>query len=266
MSIPLSYAAADSATMLRRNLRHLLRYPSMTIMVAGLPVVFLLIFVYVFGGILGAGLGHGGGRAAYLAYVTPGIVLLSLYGSATATAVSVATDMTQGIMARFRTMAIARSAVLTGHVLGSVIQALLGCGIVLGVALAIGFRPTASPLAWLGVLGILAMIVFAFTWLAVVLGLVARSPEEASNTPTLLMVLGFLGSGFVPTGSMPTALRWFAEYQPFTPVTQTLRALLLGMPVGNNAIIAVAWCAGLTAVSYLLAIRLFRRDLRPAAH
>ena len=105
MSIPLSYAAADSATMLRRNLRHLLRYPSMTIMVSGLPVVFLLIFVYVFGGILGAGLGHGGGRAAYLAYVTPGIVLLSLYGSATATAVSVATDMTQGIMARFRTMA-----------------------------------------------------------------------------------------------------------------------------------------------------------------
>ncbi len=266
MSIPLSYAAADSATMLRRNLRHLLRYPSMTIMVAGLPVVFLLIFVYVFGGILGAGLGHGGGRAAYLAYVTPGIVLLSLYGSATATAVSVAMDMTQGIMARFRTMAIARSAVLTGHVVGSVIQALLGCGIVLGVALAIGFRPTASPLAWLGVLGTLTMIVFAFTWLAVVLGLVARSPEEASNTPTLLMVLGFLGSGFVPTGSMPTALRWFAEYQPFTPVTQTLRALLLGTPVGNNAIIAVAWCAGLTAVSYLLAIRLFRRDLRPAAH
>jgi ABC-2 type transport system permease protein len=266
MSIPLSYAAADSATMLRRNLRHLLRYPSMTIMVSGLPVVFLLIFVYVFGGILGAGLGHGGGRAAYLAYVTPGIVLLSLYGSATATAVSVATDMTQGIMARFRTMAIARSAVLTGHVLGSVIQALLGCGIVLGVALAIGFRPAASPLAWLGVLGTLAMIVFAFTWLAVVLGLVARSPEEASNTPTLLMVLGFLGSGFVPTGSMPAALRWFAEYQPFTPVTQTLRALLLGTPVGNNAIIAVAWCAGLTAVSYLLAIRLFRRDLRPVAH
>ncbi|HEY1643669.1 MAG TPA: ABC transporter permease [Streptosporangiaceae bacterium] len=266
MSIPLSYAAADSATMLRRNLRHLLRYPSMTIMVAGLPVLFLLIFVYVFGGILGAGLGHGGGRAAYLAYVTPGIVLLSLYGSATATAVSVAMDMTQGIVARFRTMAIARSAVLTGHVLGSVIQGLLGCGVVLGVALAIGFRPAAGPLAWLGVAGTLAMIVFAFTWLSVVLGLVARTPEEASNTPTFLMVLGFLGSGFVPTGSMPAALRWFAEYQPFTPVTQTLRALLLGTPVGNNAIIAVAWCAGLTAVSYVLAIRLFRRDLRPVAH
>jgi ABC-2 type transport system permease protein len=266
MSIPLSYAAADSATMLRRNLRHLRRYPAMTIMVAGLPIVFLLIFVYVFGGTLGAGLGHGGGRAAYLAYVTPGIILLGLSGSATATAVSVATDMTQGIMARFRTMAIARSAVLTGHVLGSLIQGLLGCGIVLGAALAIGFRPAASPLAWLGVLGTLSMIIFAITWLSVVLGLIARSAEEASNTPTLLMVLSFLGSGFVPTGSMPTALRWFAEYQPFTPVIQTMRALLLGTPVGSNAIIAAAWCAGISAVSYLLARKLFRRDLRPAAH
>ena len=127
MSIPLSYAAADSATMLRRNLRHLLRYPSMTIMVAGLPVVFLLIFVYVFGGILGAGLGHGGGRAAYLAYVTPGIVLLSLYGSATATAVSVAMDMTQGIMARFRTMAIARSAVLTRTMMAGSVRGNCSC-------------------------------------------------------------------------------------------------------------------------------------------
>lgn len=265
MSIPLSCAAADTATMLRRNLRHLLRYPAMTIMVAGLPIVFLFIFVYVFGGTLGAGLGHGGGRAAYLAYVTPGIILLGLSGSATATAVSVATDMTQGIMARFRTMAIARSAVLTGHVLGSLIQGLLGCAIILGVALAIGFRPAAGPLAWLGVIGTLAMIVFAVTWLSVVLGLVARSAEEASNTPTILMVLPFLGSGFVPTASMPTALRWFAEYQPFTPVMQTLRALLTGAPAGNSAIIAAAWCAGISAVSYLLAVRLFRRDLRPAA-
>jgi ABC-2 type transport system permease protein len=273
MSIPLSYVAADSATMLRRNLRHLLRYPAMTFMIAALPVVFLFIFVYVFGGTLGAGLGHGaglpaagagtGGRGAYLAYVTPGIILLGLSGSATATAVSVATDMTQGIMARFRTMAIARSAVLTGHVLGSLIQGLLGCAVILGVALAIGLRPAASPLAWLGVLGTLAMIVFAITWLSVVLGLVARSAEEASNTPTILMVLPFLGSGFVPTSSMPAVLRWFAEYQPFTPVMQTLRALLLGTPVGNSAIIAVAWCAGISAVSYLLAIRLFRRDLRP---
>jgi ABC-2 type transport system permease protein len=266
MSIPLSYAATDSATMLRRNLRHLLRYPAMTVMVAGLPIVFLLIFVYVFGGTLGAGLGHASGsRGAYLAYVTPGIILLGLAGSSTATAVSVATDMTEGIIARFRTMAISRSSVLTGHVLGSMIHSLFGSAVVLCVALALGFRPAASPLAWLGVLGTVAMITFAITWLSVVFGLVASNAEAASNLPSFLMVLPFLGSGFVPAQSMPAGLRSFAEYQPFTPVIQTLRGLLTGAPIGNNAIIAAAWCAGIALLSYLWARKLFRRDPRPVA-
>jgi ABC-2 type transport system permease protein len=260
----LSYAVTDSATMLRRSLRHMLRYPSMTLQLIGIPVIFLLIFVYVFGGTLGAGLGGvSGGRSAYVSYVTPGIILLTVAAASTSTAISVAMDMTEGIIARFRTMAISRASVLTGHVLGSMIQSMLSIVVVLGVALLIGFRPTAGPVAWIAVIGVLAMTTFALTWLSVAFGLVSKSVEAASNLPMLLVLLPFLGSGFVPTHSMPAGLRWFAEYQPFTPVTETLRGLLLGAPIGNNAIISAAWCAGIALLAYLWAKRLFSRDPRP---
>jgi ABC-2 type transport system permease protein len=247
----LSYAVRDSNTMLRRNLRHMQRYPAMTLMLAGMPVIFLLLFVFVFGGTLGAGLG--GGRAEYLAYVVPGILLMTVGGAATGTSVSVATDMTEGIVARFRTMAIARVSVLTGHVLGSMIQTFVSLLIVLGVALAVGFRPTAGPAAWLGVIGVLAMATFAMTWLATALGLVAKTVEEASNTPLPLTLLPFIGSGFVPTDSMPAGLRQFAEYQPFTPIMETIRALLTGGPVGDSFWWATAWCAGIALAGYLWA-------------
>ena len=257
----LSYALTDSATMLRRQLRHMQRYPSMTLLILGLPVVFLLLFVYVFGGTLGAGLGGvADSRAVYVTYVTPGIILLTVAAAAQATAISVAMDMTEGIIARFRTMAISRASVLTGHVLGSMIQSMLGVGIVIGIAALIGFRPTAGPAAWLAAIGVLAMISFALIWLSVALGLVSKNVETASNLPMFLLLLPFLGSGFVPTDSMPTGLRWFAEYQPFTPATQTVRGLLTGTPIGNNAIIAVAWCAGIALLSYLWARKLYNRD------
>ena len=256
-----SYALTDSATMLRRNLRRMIRYPSMTLMLAGMPVIFLLLFVYVFGGTLGAGLGGmSDGRAAYANYVAPGIILMTIAGAATGTSVSVAMDMTEGIIARFRTMAIARVSVLTGHVVGSMIQTMLGMAIVIGVALLVGFRPDADPVEWIATVGVLAMITFALTWLSVALGLVAKSVETASNTPMPLTLLPFLGSGFVPTDSMPTWLRWFAEYQPFTPVIETIRGLLTGTPIGNSAAIAVAWCAAITLVGYLWARKLFNRD------
>jgi ABC-2 type transport system permease protein len=257
----LTYTAADSATMLRRQLRHLLRYPTLTVMVAATPVVLLLIFVYVFGGTLGSGLGHGAltGRAAYIAYVAPGILIYTVAMAAQSTAISVATDMTTGIIARFRTMAIARASVLTGHVLGSMIQSLLSIALVLGVAIAIGFRPAAGPLAWLGAAGLLAATAFAFTWLSVALGLAAKTVEAASNTPMFLLILPFLGSGFVPAGSMPAGLRWFAEYQPFTPITEALRGLLTGGPVAGHAAAAGAWCAGIALVSYLGARRRYDR-------
>jgi ABC-2 type transport system permease protein len=250
----LNYAVADSATMLRRNLRHMQRYPTLTGIVLGMPVVFLLIFVYVFGGTLGAGLGHPvGGRAAYLGFVTPGILVLTIAAAAQATAVTVAMDMTTGIIARFRTMSIARVSVLTGHVLGSMIQSLLGVAVVIGLAFAIGFRSAASPLAWLAAIGLLALTALALTWLTVAMGLAAKSVETASNTPMFLLLLPFLGSGFVPTSSLPAGLRWFAEYQPFTPVTTAVRQLLDGGAVGDNAVIAIAWGAGVALGAYLWA-------------
>ena len=256
----LSYALTDSATMVRRDLKRMVRYPSMTVLLIGMPVVFLLLFVYVFGGTLGAGLGGvTDSRAVYVNYVTPGIILLTVATAAQATAISVAMDMTEGIIARFRTMAIARSSVLTGHVLGSLIQSMLGVAVVIGIAVAIGFRPTASLAEWIAAAGVLAMISFALIWLSVALGLVSKSVETASNLPMFLLLLPFLGSGFVPTDSMPAGVRWFAEYQPFTPVTETVRGLLLGTPIGHNAIIAVAWCAGIALLGYLWARRLYIR-------
>jgi ABC-2 type transport system permease protein len=257
----LAFAVRDSRTMLRRNLRHMWRYPTLTLMVAGIPVVLLLLFVYVFGGTLGAGLGGpAGGRAEYLEYVVPGILLIAVAAGGTGTAISVAMDMTEGIVARFRTMAIFRPSVLTGHVLGSMIQTMLSLAVVTGVALLIGFRPTASAVEWVATVGVLAGITLAVTWLCVAFGLVTKTVEAASNLPTPLVFLPFLGSGFVPTESMPVGLRWFAEYQPFTPVINTVRGLLVGTAIGNSAVIAVAWCAGITLVSYLWARRLYSRD------
>lgn len=259
-----SYALRDSRTMLGRSLRHIVRYPSMTLILLALPVIFLLLFVYVFGGTLGAGLGDlaGGrtGRGAYVDYVTPGILLFTVAGVVNGTAVSVAMDMTEGIIARFRTMAIFRPSVLTGHVLATMIQTVFSLAIVVGIALAIGFRPSASPLEWLAAAGVLMMATLALTWLAVALGLVTRNVETASNLPMPLSLLPLLGSGFVPTDSMPAGLRWFAEYQPFTPIIETIRGLLLGTPIGHDAILAVAWCAAITIACFLWARHLYNRD------
>lgn len=259
-----SHALADAATMTRRSLRHIVRYPSLTVLLAAFPVVFLLLFVFVFGGTLGAGLPGGtGGRDAYLAYLTPGILLVAVTSAAQGTAITVATDMTEGIVARFRTMSISRSSVLTGHVAGSVAQSLLCVLVSLGAALAIGYRPSAGPLGWLGALGVVIALALALTWLSVALGMVSKSVETASNLPMFLTILPFLGSAFVPTASMPPGLRTFAEYQPFTPVIETLRGLLNGDPTGNSPVLALAWCAVIGAASYLWSLTLYNRD--PAA-
>jgi ABC-2 type transport system permease protein len=266
-------ALADSMTMLRRSLRRMRRYPSLTIFVIGLPVVFLLLFVYVFGGTLGAGLGGATpsglpatpgdaasfGREAYLAYVMPVILLMTIIGAAQGTAISVAMDMTAGITARFRTMSIARASVLGGHVIGSVIQALLAVFVVALVAVLIGFRPTTGPIAWVAVVGLLALTAVAVGWLCVALGMVSDSVETASNLPMILILLPFLSSGFVPTESLPGPLQVFAEYQPFTPIIETLRALLVGTPIGNDGLLAVAWCVVIAVGGYAWALRLYER-------
>ena len=260
MSTP-SYVIRDSATMLRRNFVRMLRYPSVSLVVVAIPVILLLLFVYVFGGTLGDGLGAvSGGRAAYVDYVTPGILLMAVAGGAQSTAISVSMDMNEGIIARFRTMGIARASVLIGHVVGSTIQTIVGLAVVVGVALLIGFRPDATAVEWLAAAGVLTMITVAITWLSVALGLFPSSVEAASNLPMPLVLLPFLGSGFVPTDSMPAGIRWFAEYQPFTPFVETLRGLLTGAPIGGSAVLAVAWCVAITLVGYRWAMRLYERQ------
>jgi len=258
----------DSATMLRRNVRHMRRYP-MIFFVAGIPIVLLLLFVFVFGGTLGAGLGGAlgaglgsvaGGRAEYVAYVIPGILVLTIAGGAQGTAIAVAMDLTEGIVARFRTMSISRASFLSGHVLANVLQTMAAIVIVVVVALVIGFRPSTGPLEWLAATGLLTLGAIALTWIAVALGMVTKSVEAASNLPMPLLLLPFFGSGFVPTASMPDPLRWFADNQPFTPIIETVRRLLLGGDATATGPLAVAWCVAITIVGYLWARRLYDRD------
>ena len=255
----LSYAVTDSATMLRRNLRHALRYPSMTFATVVGPVLILLLFNYAFGGALGDGIGRAAGGASYIDYLAPGIILMAATAGSTATAVAVCSDMTEGIINRFRTMAISRTSVLTGHVVGSMIQTLASVAFVIRIAIAIGFQPTADLADWLAAIGLLALVTLALTWLSAAFGLVAKTPEAASNAPLPLQFLPFLGSAIVPTDSMPASMRFFAEHQPFTPIIETLRGLLMGTAIGSSGLVAVAWCVGLTLVGYAWAHRTFDR-------
>jgi ABC-2 type transport system permease protein len=261
-----AYALTDSTTMLRRNLRRMRRNPGLTLFVAGIPLVVLLLFVYVFGGTLGAGLPGttGSDRGAYADYLAPGILLFTVVGGVQMTAIGIAMDMTEGIVARFKTMAVWRGSVLAGHVIANLLQTLLAVVLVLAVALAVGFRPHASALDWLAAGGLVAFVTLALTWLSVALGLVAKTVETASNLPMFLMLLPFFGSGFVPTDSMPAGLRWFAEHQPLTPINETLRGLLLGTHIGSDGIVALAWCAVITAASSAWALDLYARPPRTA--
>ncbi|MEV4115080.1 ABC transporter permease [Nonomuraea sp. NPDC049695] len=255
-----TYAVRDSATMLRRNLKHMVRYPSMTLMLIGQPLLFLLLFVYVFGGTMGAGLpgAQTGDRGDYLTFITPGILMMTVASVSISTATLVATDMTNGIIDRFRTMAIAKVSVLTGHVLGAMIQTALALAVVLGVAFLLGLESAASATRWLGLVGLLALLSLAMTWLTVALGLASPDPETASNWPMIFLLLPFVGSGFVPVESMPAGLRWFAEHQPFTPIIDAFRALLAGAPAGTDGLWAVGWCVVIGSVGYLWSRRLYR--------
>jgi ABC-2 type transport system permease protein len=259
----ISLAVTDSTTMLRRRLLHLRRYPSLTIMLVGQPLVFLLLFVYVFGGTLGAGIdGAGAGRAEYLDYITPAILVMAVASVALGTAIAIATDMTEGIVARFRTMDIARVSVLAGHVLGALAQTGLAVAVTAVVAMLLGFDPGGDAFHVLGAFGLLAALGLALTWLTVAMGLASGSVETASNIPMFLVLLPFLGSGFVPTDTMPTGLRWFAEHQPFTPIIESVRDLLAGEPAGDLWT-ALAWCAALTAIGYVWAKHLYDREPTP---
>ncbi|CAM3033057.1 ABC transporter permease [Prescottella defluvii] len=245
-------AVSDSWTMLRRNLTHISRSPDTMITALVLPLMLMVMFVYVFGGAIDTG-------GAYVDYVVPGIILLCAAFGAATTAVSVSSDMTDGIIDRFRTLPIARSAVLTGHVLASVVRNMITTAIVVVFALLIGFRPTADPVRWLGAIGIIALFVFALSYLSTALGLLAKNPEAASGFTFVFLFLPYVSSAFVPAETMPSWLQWFAANQPVTPVIETVRGLLMGTPIGNSAALAVLWCAAVAAAGFVGATTLYRR-------
>ena len=259
---------ADTLTMLRRNLLRAVRYPGLTSFTIAIPVALLLLFVFVFGGAFGAGVAPGvtpgaAGRTAYLDYITPAILLFAVVGAAQSVAITAAMDATSGIMARFKTMAISPGSVLGGPVLGTVIQGIVAVAVVLGLAVALGYRPQAGALGWLALAGLIALVTFAMSWLCVAMGLSAKSVETASNLPMVLTALPFLGSGFVPVETMPVGVRWFAEHQPFTPIIETTRALLTGTPLNTSTTIqALAWCILIAALSYVWSHSLYRRERR----
>ncbi|BBJ42228.1 ABC transporter permease [Streptomyces antimycoticus] len=258
----LSLAVRDSATMLRRNLLHARRYPSLTLNLLLTPVMLLLLFVYLFGDTMSAGIaGSGADRSDYIAYVVPGILLMTIGSTVIGAAVSVATDMSEGIVARFRTMAIHRGSVLIGHVIGSVLQSIASVVLVGTIAVAIGFRSTdATALEWLAAFGLLVIFALALTWIAVGMGMASPNAEAASNSAMPLILLPLISSAFIPIDSIPGWFQPIAEYQPFTPAIETLRGLLLGTEIGHNGWLALAWSIGLTVLGYRWSTASFKRD------
>ncbi|WAX76544.1 ABC transporter permease [Streptomyces sp. KMM 9044] len=258
----LSLAVRDSNTMLRRNLLHAWRYPSTTLNLLLTPIMLLLLFVYVFGDVMSAGIGGGGAdRSEYIAYIVPGILMMTIGSTAIGAAVYISMDMNEGLIARFRTMAVYRGSVIVGHVAGSVLQCVASVVLVGAVGVATGFRSTdATALEWLAAFGLLALFALALTWIAVGMGMASPNPEAASNSAMPLILLPLISSAFIPADTMPGWFRPIAEYQPFTPAIETLRGLLLGTGIGHNGWIAIAWCVGLSALGYRWTTTLFNRD------
>ncbi|MFB6708078.1 ABC transporter permease [Streptomyces sp. NPDC056333] len=256
----LSLAVRDSNTMLRRNLLHARRYPSGTLNLLLTPIMMLLLFVYVFGDVMSTGIG-GADRSDYIAYIVPGLLLMTIGSTVIGAAVYVSMDMAEGLIARFRTMAVHRPSVLIGHVLGSVLQSVMSVILVGAVGVAIGFRSTdATTLEWLAAFGLIVLFALALTWIAVGMGLAGPNPEAASNMAMPLILLPLVSSAFIPADTMPGWFQPIAEYQPFTPAIETLRGLLLGTEIGNNGWIAIAWCVGLIALGYRWSTAQFNRD------
>ncbi|WP_250005522.1 ABC transporter permease [Actinoplanes sp. M2I2] len=242
----------DSVIMLRRNAKHVARNPTTVFNAVIFPVVIMLMFVYVLGDAFDVG-------ENYVDYATPGIMLLAICYGLSGTSTAVSSDMTKGIINRFKVMDVSRGAVLTGHVTTTIATNLIAVAAVVGTAFALGFRSSGGFLDWLGVLGLVLLTSFATAWLTVALGLAAKTVEAAGIATVPLIMLPFFSSAIVPADKMGPGIKQFAEYQPFTPIIETLRGLLDGTPQTGDAIAAVAWCAGIALVGYLWATATFKK-------
>ncbi|MFE9453854.1 ABC transporter permease [Streptomyces sp. NPDC006739] len=244
----------DSAIMLRRNFKHQGRNPSAVFQAVLLPIVIMCMFVLVFGGAFNVGGG------SYINYAVPGLIVMSITYGLAPTAVAVNGDMTKGIINRFKVMDVSRGAVLTGHVVATTVRCMLACAAIVGVGFAMGFRTHASFADWLGAIGVMLLIGFAASWLTVAMGLSAKTPESAGMGSVPLNILPFLSSAFVPADSMGTGVKQFAEYQPFTPMTETLRGLMTGhTPSTGHVVGAFAWSIGLSVLGYVWAVSSFKK-------
>ncbi len=242
----------DSRIMLRRNFRHIIRNPVTLFNGALMPVVIMLLFVYVLGNAFNVG-------EHYIEYATPGLIVLAICYGLSGTAVSVNSDMTKGIINRFKVMNVSRGAVMNGHVAATMLGSLIAIAVIIGMAFALGFRSPATPLEWLGAIGIIVATSFAAAWLTVALGIAAKTPESAGMSVVPLLLLPFVSSAIVPAATMGQGVRQFAEYQPFTPIIESLRGLLAGTPSGGYTAAALAWCAGIALAGYLWALATFKR-------
>jgi len=247
------YLLSDMSVMLGRSMRHIFRSMDTIIKVALMPILFMLLFVYVFGGAIQSGTDN------YVNYLLPGILLIAIASGIAYTAYRLFLDVQKGIFERFHSMPIAHSAVLWGHVLTSLVSNAISLVVIVLVALLMGFRSPAGILSWLAVIGILALFTLALTWIAAIAGLSAKTIDGASAFSFPLLFLPFISSAFVPTGTMPPAVRVFAENQPVTSIVNAMRALLSNQTVGNDIWIAIAWCVGIIAVAYFFAMRAYKR-------
>lgn len=243
----------DTFILLGRSMKHVFRSPDTIITVALMPIALMLLFVYVFGGAIHSGTDN------YVSYLLPGILLIAIATGISYTAFRLFMDMQKGILARFNSMPIRRSSVLWSHVLTSIVSNSMSLAIIIGVVLLMGFRSSAGVLEWLAVIGVLLCFMLALTWLAIIPGLKAKSIDGASAFSYPLIFLPFISSAFVPTDTMPTAVRVFAENQPVTAIVNTIRSLLNSAPVGNDIWIALAWCGGITVVAYYFATRMYKK-------
>lgn len=244
---------ADTTALTGRSLRHILRSPDTIITTAIMPIAFLLLFVYVFGGAIETG------SSSYVNYLLPGILLITVASGVAYTAYRLFQDVTGGIFERLQSLPIARSSLLWAHVLTSLVANLVALAVVVAVAVIMGFRSSAGPMAWLAVLGILTLFTLALTWLAVIAGLSAKTPDGAGAFSYPLIFLPFVSSAFVPTETMPGPVRWFAENQPVTAIVDAIRDLFAGQPVGSDLFVALAWCVGILAAAVVGAIATYRR-------